>query len=134
LLLIYGAAWGYLAVIAFLAIQHAPTITPNPGAIGVFYAAIVMGAFMCPWLLAAAALVWRASPVGVVFAVLTSLCVAVPLVLMLGAEALSIYTHPGLFDWKFVLGDIALLIFGPGLVIALLFVPGSYRVWARQPD
>ena len=132
MLLIYSAAWGYIAVTAFIAIQHVPTITPNPGAIGVFYVAIVVGATMCPWLLAAAVLVWRASPVGVVFAVITSLCVAVPLVLMLGTELLYLYTHPGLFDWKFTLGDVALLILGPGLVIALLFVPNSYRAWAGR--
>jgi hypothetical protein len=133
LLLIYSAAWGYIAVSAFIAIQRAPTISPNPGAIGIFYAAIVIGATMCPWLLTAAVLVWRASPVGVVFAVLTSLCVALPLVLMLGTELLYIYTHPGLFDWKLTLGDVALLILGPGLVIGLLFVPDSYRAWARRP-
>jgi len=133
LLLVYGGIWGFITVNAFIALQHAPTITPNPGAIGIFYAAIVIGAMLCPWLLATAVLVWRASPVGVVFAVLASLCVAVPLVLTFGTELLYIYTHPGLFDWKLTLGVVALLIFGPGLVIALLFVPGSYRAWASRP-
>jgi hypothetical protein len=133
LLLVYSAMWGFVAVNAFIAVQRAPTITPNPGAIGIFYVAIVIGAVMCPWLLAAAVLVWRASPVGIVLALLTSLFVALPLVLWLGTEALYIYTHPALFDWKVTLGDVALLIFGPGLVIALLFVPDSYRAWARRP-
>ena len=88
---------------------------------------------MCPLLLAEAVLIWRASPIGVVLALLTSLWVALPLALMLGAEALYAWTHPGLFDWKFTLADLALLVLGPGLVIALLLVPSSYKAWRLRP-
>ena len=133
LLFVYGCVWGCIAGTFFVALQHAPTVSSNPGPRGTFYFVVALGAVMCPLLLAEAVLIWRASPIGVVLALLTSLWVALPLVLMLLAEALYAWTHPGLFDWKFTLGDLALLILGPGIVIALLLVPSSYKAWRLRP-
>jgi hypothetical protein len=54
-----------------------------------------------------------------------------PLFFLLGSATLFTLTHPGLQYLDFILWDIAFLIFGPGLVIALLFLPGSRRAWSR---
>jgi hypothetical protein len=133
LLLVYCGIWGFISATAFIAIQQSPTTSSNPGVVGIFFVAAALGAAMCPLLLVEAVLIWRANVVGVVLTLLTSVCVALPLLLMLGAELLYTWTHPALFDWKFTLGDIAVLILGPGLVIALLLVPGSYRAWRLGP-
>ena len=133
LLFVYGCVWGYIAVTFFIALQQAPTVSSNPGPRGIFYVVLALGAVMCPLLMTEAVLIWRASPIGVILALLTSLWVALPLVLMLLAEALYAWTHPGLFDWKLTVGVLALLILGPGLVIALLLVPSSYKAWRLRP-
>jgi hypothetical protein len=129
----YGCAWGYIAALGFIGAQQQLPAGGNPGVYGLAFVAIVFGVLMCPLLLITAVVLWRASVVGVALALVTSAMAALPLVFMLGSAVLFTLMHPSPQYRDFILGDIGLLILGPGLVIALLFVPSSRRAWRTPP-
>jgi hypothetical protein len=134
---LYGCLWAFVGLVGYLAISSPPPVRAgNPGVYAYPFFALIGGAVTAPGLLVLAVFLWRGSMVAVVLTLVPTLWLALPLLAILGVEAVNLTLRPDLIDWRGALGAVAVtlavLLAGPGLVLALLFAPSSRRVWAPR--